>query len=86
MRLIDADKLELNCIYTSTLEKADTVYQYSYSEQQIEKARTVEAIPIEWISQWLLKNCYDGNGHYIGEGYDTVEDMLEDWRKEQNEG
>ena len=57
MRLIDADKLEPNCIYTSTLEKADTVYQYSYSEQQIEKAPTVEAIPVD---KPFLKMKYKG--------------------------
>ena len=81
MRLINADSIKWD-IGTVWPDKGTRVVPYS----DIEKADTVEAIPVEWIAQWLLKNCYDENGHYIGDGYDTVEDMLEDWRKEQNEG
>lgn len=78
MRLIDADKLELNCIYTSTLEKADTVYQYSYSEQQIEKAPTVEAIPIGWLDVY----CTDCSIDMRDNDANAIKKLLEDWRIE----
>lgn len=82
MRLIDADALP----EVDTIERIDgdrDVFVSSWiPAAAILKAPTVKAIPIEWIEQWLLKNCYDENGHYNGEGYDTVGDMMEDWRKE----
>ena len=44
----------------------------------------VEAIPIEWIEKWAEKFYKEINGkrYYMGDGYDTVWDMLEDWEKE----
>lgn len=43
-----------------------------------------KAIPVEWVEQWITTNCYDENGRYNGEGYDTVEDMLKDWKEKCN--
>ena len=74
MRLIDADKLPATC--TLTAVNGHLELSGWFAAERITEAPTIEAIPVEWIAQWLLKNCYDGNGHYIGEGYDTVEDML----------
>ena len=85
MRLINADELPV----VDSIDRIDGEQVQIESwvpAKAIQEAPTVEAIPMEWIAQWLLKNCYNEKGHYIGEGYDTVEDMLEDWRKEENEG
>ena len=42
------------------------------------------AIPIEWIEKWAEKfyKVINGKRYYMGDGYDTVWDMLEDWEKE----
>ena len=42
------------------------------------------AIPIEWIEKWSEKfyKVINGTRYYMGDGYDTVWDMLEDWEKE----
>lgn len=42
------------------------------------------AIPLEWIEKWAEKFYKEINGtrFYMGDGYDTVWDMLEDWEKE----
>ena len=47
----------------------------------------VNAIPIEWIENWLQKfyKVINGKRYYMGDGYDTVSDMLEDWKKENEE-
>lgn len=77
MRLIDGVKL-----FIAACRTHDEFIGLDELSELIDKMPTAEAIPMEWITQWLLKNCYDENGHYNGEGYDTVGDMLEDWRKE----
>lgn len=48
---------------------------------------TVEAIPKKWINEWLSKFYKEINGvlFYTGDGYDSVEDMLKDWEKENGE-
>lgn len=76
MRLIDADKLVNDIAEHITVKAVSRVLAITQGQP------TIDAIPVEWIEQWLLKNCYDENGHYNGEGYDTVGDMMEDWRKE----
>ena len=81
MRLIDADKLKTTAVLGVQLQHADSRYYYFYEEEIIEKAPTVEAIPIEWIEKWS-RQFYDKNGRYNGEGYDSVWDLLEDWGKE----
>ena len=62
----------------------DAIGLTTWAGSRVSKLPTVEAIPIVWIEQWIATNCYDKNGHYNGEGYDTVEAMLEDWRKEND--
>lgn len=53
MRLIDADKLQADNCFARNLNKAVSTYDYYYSEIDIEKAPTVEAIPREWIRDYL---------------------------------
>ena len=47
----------------------------------------VDAIPVEWIKDWLQQfyKVINGTRYYMGDGYDTVSDMLEDWVKENEE-
>ena len=49
----------------------------------IEDMPTVEAIPIKWIEKWAEKfyKVINGTKYYMGDGYDSVWDMLEDWEK-----
>ena len=53
-------------------------------ESAVEEQPTVEAIPIEWINKWGEKfyKVINDRRHYMGDGYDSVWDMLEDWEKE----
>ena len=50
----------------------------------IEDMPTVEAIPIKWIEKWAEKfyKVINRTKYYMGDGYDSVWDMLEDWEKE----
>lgn len=68
MRLIDADKLRVNCY---------CIDKICVDARTIEIAPTVEAIPIEWIKKWVEK-C---NWHYTDLPR-IIETMLEDWEKE----
>ena len=72
MRLIDADKIQwvYKCI----------------SKEEIDEQPTVEAIPIEWIERWTKQFWKEikGVNHYMGDGYDSVWDMLEAWEKEND--
>lgn len=47
----------------------------------------IDAIPIDWIYNWAEKfyKVINGKRYYMGDGYDTVWDMLEDWKKENEE-
>lgn len=47
----------------------------------------VDAIPIEWIEKWGKKfyKVINGKTFYMGDGYDTAWDLLEDWEKENEE-
>lgn len=51
MRLIDADNLETTVVLGLQLQHADSRYYYFYAEEDIEKAPTVKAIPIELYEQ-----------------------------------
>ena len=69
MRLIDADKLTINCF---------CVNRICVDGRTIENAPTVEAIPVEWIEDyvtdhWRTTKLYATN--YVSE-------MVEEWVKE----
>ena len=58
MRLIDADKLpELETIEAIDGKEVYTVYTVSWiPKRAIDAAPTVEAIPIEWINNWVREH------------------------------
>lgn len=78
MRLIDADKLELNAEW-------DDYYDgfTAYSEFSIDNAPTIEAIPVEWIKKFVNERAAndgpDGWWHFWGE---DVLMMITQWEKE----
>lgn len=84
MRLIDADKLELKHF----VQWADVVVGYNGTQPKhkhtdiiaydISGAPTVDAIPIEWIKQWMVDN-WELECNY------GIEGMIDDWEEEQNE-
>ena len=58
-----------------------------YSKQSldlIESQPVVDAIPVAFIKNWLNKFMKDINGrtYYCGDGYDTAQDLMEAWEKE----
>ena len=58
-----------------------------YSKQSldlIESQPVVDAIPVDWIENWLNQFMRDINGrtYYCGDGYDSAGDLLEAWEKE----
>lgn len=71
MRLIDADKLRINCF---------CVDRICVDGRTIENAPTVKAIPIEWILKWACE-FIDPNS----EGYKMAMELVHDWRKENEE-
>lgn len=72
MRLIDADKLETTAVLGVQLQHADSRYYYFYEEETIEKAPTVQAIPIEWF-EWLLDT--------MGDGMYNLRAVIKDWER-----
>ena len=86
MRLIDADKLELKHF----VQWADVVVGYNGTQPKhkhtdiiaydISGAPTVEAIPIEWIINWLTKQNIPAL--HTCDDYDAVNMMIDDWEKE----
>lgn len=70
MRLIDADRFEAYCYDTVKGDYHDGVRRVL---EDIDKAETIEAIPIEWIWNWI--NTKGVFAQYIS-------DMIEDWKKE----
>ena len=58
-----------------------------YSKQSldlIESQPVVDAIPVDWIENWLNQFMRDINGriYYMGDGYDSAGNLLEAWEKE----
>lgn len=58
-----------------------------YSKQSldlIESQPVVDAIPVAFIKNFLNNFMKDINGrtYYCGDGYDTAQDLLEAWEKE----
>ena len=58
-----------------------------YSKQSldlIESQPVVDAIPVDFIENWLNSFMKEINGrtYYMGDGYDSADDLLEAWRKD----
>lgn len=84
MRLIDADLLKVELLgrageQTDRLYKdtnAINIYSISIAEMtDIEKAETVEAIPVEWIENYITKISWEDEQA-------VIQDMLDRWEKE----
>ncbi len=88
MRLIDADKLKINCFCTDRI---------CVDGRTIENAPTVKAIPIEWIEKRLQRAVAfthsKAEGNIIDDGCvvtvvsasftaNVLVNLLEDWEKE----
>lgn len=61
-----------------------------YSKQSldlIESQPVVDAIPVAFIENWLNSFMKDINGrtYYCGEGYDSAQDLLDAWEKENEQ-
>lgn len=85
MRLIDADKLPFEEVWTWEHGTFQPTTGEIVDGKAIREAPTVEAIPVEWIvNKWAKKfwKVINGKKYYTGDGYDTVWDMIEDWEKE----
>ena len=80
MRLIDADKL------VKAIENENHGFSISGAEEkfakiiQVNMQPTVEAIPKEWIINWLTKQTIPAL--HTCDDYDAVNMMLDDWEKE----
>lgn len=73
MRLIDADKLHYIRKWFEDSNKSEVVV----FAKEIDKAPTVDAIPVEWIQRW-----WDANYKYADV---EVGDLLNDWISERKE-
>ena len=75
MRLIDKEKL---------LEDLKSKRYSKQSLELIENQPEIEAIPISFMKKWqegFMKEIH-GTVYYMGDGYDSAEDLLEAWVKE----
>lgn len=82
MRLIDADKLEPIEKYVGFYDPSTQEFVRFVYMEDIEKADTVEAIPIKWIEQWERDYIYaDPIDRMLG-AHTAVVYMLKDWEKE----
>ena len=76
MRLVDADKLE---VYSATVPEDCNIESYMEGAgdvlEIIDKMPTIEAIPVEWVEEWIYKHMT----------YGVPERMLKEWleRKEK---
>ena len=75
MKLIDKNKL-LNELKSRKFSKNSLAL--------IESQPVVDAIPVDWINNWLDQFMREINGrtYYMGDGYDGAGDLLEAWEKE----
>lgn len=90
MRLIDADKLPVFDMTDNIVGEngAKAIVTHWIQLDFITHAPTVEAIPVEWITKWAEKfyTVINGKTYYMGDGYDTIWDLLEDWERESQYG
>lgn len=86
MRLIDVEQTLWEMRFEESKYEYEENYGYRQAEEFIKQQPTVEAIPIVWMEEWLSKFFKEINGrtYYMGDGYDSVQDMLDDWRKEND--
>lgn len=87
MRLIDADKLNVDYVKASTA--TNTMLRY-ISEEQVENAPIVDAIPVEWIKKYIVDNTQSIDevagltvNYYIYP--QQIATMLKAWWEKENE-
>ena len=87
MRLIDADALMkefAEFVKESNNSDFADIPTWNDAVSLLGSAPTVDAIPVDWIEKWQKKfyKVINGKNYYMGDGYDTAWDLLEDWEKE----
>ena len=70
MRLIDADKLRINCVCVNGI---------CVDGRTIENAPTVKAIPIEYMKQWANDRIRE---NWFGDHPSVIARLIVDWEKE----
>lgn len=78
MRLINVSKMLPDVCLATALDKGVSFYSYFYSENRIENAPTVEAIPIEWVEDVISLARKVGAFDYA----EDLENLIKDWREE----
>lgn len=75
MRLIDADdrKLRAELTYFTCVTGIDEA-PYLFAVDELDKAPTVDAIPVEWIAEWITTHDEFSWSR-----------LLHDWREERKE-
>lgn len=82
MRLIDADKfMEQLKSDINEMENLIFIMAAEAITHDLAKQPTVEAIPIEWLENWIKKNCPRWSGYADLEHMDFF-GLIKDWRKE----
>lgn len=76
MKLIDKELLCLNCALVIDEKKSD-LKNWQAVDEQVHKAPTVEAIPIEWLEK-KMNDCKNKIGKAI------YEKIIDDWREEKD--
>lgn len=76
-RLIDADKLHYIRKLFEDSDKSEVVV----FAKEIDKAPSVDAIPIAWIKKYSAKICADDGGRYNSKA-SGIDRMIYDWEKE----
>lgn len=82
MRLIDADdrKLRAELTYYTCWTGIDEA-PYLFAVNVLDKAPSVDAIPIAWIKKYSAKICDDDGGRYSSKA-SGIDRMIYDWEKE----
>ena len=82
MRLIDADKIQLNLWVPSRNNEIVKAFENSVIDA-LDRQPTVEAIPLEWMKKW-----HEEEDRRLGDGWTHIEHphshsrMIADWRAE----
>lgn len=84
MRLIDADKIVFtNCLVKSGL-RVCCHNEGIVPKESIEMQPIVNAIPIEWINDYIDSTLDEGNSQMLGFKASIIKEMLEKWEKEND--
>ena len=83
MRLIDADKLKRTTgIFQYQIKDAFDRLASGYKSEDVENAPTVEAIPVEWVNQFVIDTCKSSHDDSLPAFLYWLDKMVAKWRKE----